>query len=142
MAKSFWGIYSKWGYWRKPARLSFNAALYAGLHLLPVADQKSTYEKFVYDSGRAYFEMAMWYMDVRGASKVDEAKVTCPVLVVAATHDKITLPSPVRKVADKYKAVSTYKEFENHAHWLLIEPGWDKVAEYVADWIDQTFEPR
>ena len=76
-------------------------------------------------------------MDIRGAARVDATKVTCPVLVVAATLDKITLPASVRKIAAKYKTVSTYKEYENHSHWLLIEPGWQKIAGDAADWTNQ-----
>jgi len=68
---------------------------------------------------------------VRGASRVDDAKVTCPVLVVAGAQDRITPASVVRKVAQKYKAVSTYKEFANHAHWVVAEPRWQEVAEYI-----------
>ena len=40
----------------------------------------------------------------------------CPVLVIAGAEDRITPAAVVRQVAKKYKAVSTYKEFENHAH--------------------------
>ena len=80
----------------------------------------------------------MWYMDTHGAAKVDATKVTCPVLVVAATLDKVTLSPSVRKIADKYKSVSTYKEFENCAHWLLIEPGWENIAEFISGWINQS----
>lgn len=140
--KTFWSIYSKWRYWRNPVRLSFKAALYGGLHLLPEADQKSVYKRFVYDSGRAYFEIANWFLDTRGASKVDATRVTCPVLVVAATLDNITPASLVRKIADKYRSVATYKEFENHAHWLLIEPGWENIAEFISGWLNRTYETR
>ncbi len=73
----------------------------------------------------------------RGASKVDDSKVACPVLVVAGAQDHITPASVVRKVARKYKAVSTYKEFENHAHWVIGEPGWQEIADYIADWLKQ-----
>jgi pimeloyl-ACP methyl ester carboxylesterase len=58
-------------------------------------------------------------------------------LVVSGAEDRITPASVVRKVADKYKAVSTYKEFENHAHWVIGEPGWEKIAEFVSDWLKQ-----
>ena len=67
---------------------------------------------------------------------MDESKVTCPVLVVAGTEDRITPASVVRKVADKYKAVSTYKEFPDHAHWVIGEPGWQEIAEHVSDWLN------
>jgi hypothetical protein len=29
--------------------------------------------------------------------------------------------------------VSPYKEFEDHAHWVLGEPGWKDIAQYVKD---------
>ena len=105
------------------------------LHLLSENEQKEIYDKFVYESGRAAFEIGYWLFDSRGASRVDESKVTCPVLVVAGTQDRITPASVVRRVARKYKAVSAYKEFENHAHWVVAEPRWQEVAEYVGGWL-------
>ena len=69
-------------------------------------------------------------------SKVDESKVTCPVLVVAGAEDRITPASVVSKVAEKYRN-ATYKEFPNHAHWIMAEPGWQEVAEYIDGWLTQ-----
>ncbi|GAB6269883.1 MAG: alpha/beta hydrolase [Smithella sp.] len=66
---------------------------------------------------------------------MDKSKVTCPVLVVAGSEDGITPASVVKKVAKKYKAVSTYKEFPNHSHWAIGEPGWQEIAQYVKDWL-------
>lgn len=135
--KSFWGILTKWGFQRHPQRLSFKAAVYAMMHLLSEVDQKATYEKFVYESGRAIGEIGFWYLDSNGAARVDESRVTCPVLVVSGAEDRITPATVVQKVANKYKTVSTYKEFANHAHWVIGEPGWEKIAEFVSNWIDQ-----
>ena len=135
--KSFWSVLTKWGFWRNPHRLSFKAAVYSMMHLLPEVDQKATYERFVYESGRAATEIGFWLFDSKRAARVDESKVTCPVLVVSGAEDRITPASVVRKVANKYKTVSTYKEFENHAHWVIGEPGWEKIAEIVSDWINQ-----
>jgi pimeloyl-ACP methyl ester carboxylesterase len=140
--KALRSIFTKWGFWKKPIRLSFQSLVYAALHLLPETDQKSIYEKCVYDSGRAFFEIAQWYADLKSASKVDETKVKCPVLVVAGKHDRLTPASVVKRVSEKYHPVSTYKEFENHAHFIIGEPGWMKVAEFVADWIERTFERK
>jgi len=72
------------------------------------------------------------------ASKVDESKLKCPVLIIAGSEDRITPAPVVRKIARKYKAVSTYKEFENHAHWVVGETGWEEITEYVAGWLKQT----
>ncbi|MBW2037711.1 MAG: alpha/beta hydrolase [Deltaproteobacteria bacterium] len=107
------------------------------MHLLTAEEQKKAFEQFVYESGRAVFEIGCWFFDSRGAAKVDESKVTCPVLIIAGADDRITPPSVLRKVADKYRAVSTFMEFPNHAHWVIGEPGWQEIAEYIYDWFNQ-----
>lgn len=133
--KSFWSVLTRWGFWRNLHRLSFEASVYAMLHLLPLADQKAVYEKFVYESGRAASEIGFWFFDSKRASKVDESKVTCPILVISGAQDRITPALVTRKVANKYKTVSTYRELENHAHWVLSEPGWEEVAESISVWL-------
>ena len=135
--KSFWSVLTSWGFWRNPNRLPFDAAVYSMMHLLPEDEQKSNYKRLVYESGRAAAEIGFWLFDFGGASKVDESKVTCPLLVVSGAQDRITPASVVRKVAKKYKSVSTYKEFENHAHWVIGEPGWEEIAEFVSYWLNQ-----
>jgi len=136
--KSFWSVQTTWGFWRKPMRQTFDEAAYAMMHLLSPTEQKEAYDKFVYESGRAACEIGYWFFDGKKACRVDESKVTCPVLVIAGAQDRITPASVVRQVAKKYKAVSTYKEFGNHAHWVLGEPGWQEIAMYVKDWLEQT----
>ncbi len=131
--RSFWSIQTTWAFWKKPVRQTFKEAAYAMLHLLPVKEQKEAYGRFVYESGRAVFEVGCWFMDTRGSSRVDASKVTCPVLVVGGTLDRITPARVVRRVAKKYGAA--YKEFENHAHLVVAEPGWEEVAEYVSGWL-------
>ncbi|MBF0235238.1 MAG: alpha/beta hydrolase [Desulfamplus sp.] len=133
--RSFWSIQTKWGFWNRPVRQTFNEAAFSILNLLPPDEQKKAFEKFVYESGRAAYEIGYWLIDSTGASKVDESQITCPILVIGSAKDRITPASVVRKVAKKYNSVSTYKEFDNHAHWVLAEPGWQEVAEFTTDWM-------
>ena len=112
------------------------------LHLLSSDEQKEAYDKFVYESGQAAYEIGCWLFDSKKASRVDETKVTCPVLVIAGAEDRLIPATVVRQVAKKYQAVSTYKEFENHAHWVVAEPGWQDISEYVADWLEQALIKR
>ncbi|NIN10326.1 MAG: alpha/beta fold hydrolase [Gemmatimonadales bacterium] len=135
--RSSWSSLTTWGFWRKPARPTFDEAVYGMLHLLPVGERREVFDRFVYESGRAGSEIGFWLLDGRGAAKVDERKVTCPVLVVGGVEDRITPASVTRKVAEKYDRVSTYKEFAGHAHWVVGEPGWEQVAKYVSDWLDE-----
>ena len=41
---------------------------------------------------------------------------------------------------ENYKAVSTYKEFPNHAHWVIGEPDWQEIANYASEWLNQAIE--
>jgi len=135
--KSFWSGLTTWGFWRKPFRQTFDEAVYSMLNQMPSESWKSIYDKFVYESGRAAFEIGFWLFDSKRAARVDESKVTCPVLVIAGEKDRIVPVSVTRKVAEKYRGVSTYKEFSDHAHWVIAEPGWQQIAEYVEAWLHQ-----
>lgn len=135
VVKSFWSAQTTWGFWKKPFRLKFSEVVYSMLHLMTEKEQWEIYNKLVYESGKAATEIGYWFFDPSRASSVDESKVTCPVLVVAGSMDRITPASVARKIARKYQAVSTYKEFQNHAHWVVAEPGWQEVADYVNSWL-------
>ena len=135
--KSFWSGLTTWGFWRKPLRQTFAEAAYSMLNLMPFESQKSIYDKFVFESGRAASEIGFWLFDSKKAARVDESKVTCPVLIVAGEKDRIVPVSVTRKIAEKYKKVSTYKEFPDHSHWVVGEPGWQQIAEYIEEWLSQ-----
>ena len=118
-------------------RQTFAEAVYSTMHLLTAEEQKRLFDRYVYESGRAAYEIGFWFLDRKGAAKVDASRVTCPMLVIASAQDRITPASVVRKVAEKYKAAATYQELPNHAHWVIIEPGWQEIAEYISDWLNQ-----
>jgi len=135
--RGFWSGMTTWGFWRKPIRPTFREAAYSMLNLLSFEEQTEIYSKFVHESGRAASEIGFWIFDSKKASEIDAVKITCPVLVVGSSHDRITPVSLVRKVAEKYAHLADYKEFPNHAHWILGEPGWENCAEYCLDWLKE-----
>ena len=135
--KSFWNVALSWQAWKRPLYPPFEDAVYSALHLLPEAEQRAVYDRFVHESGRAVFEIGCWPLDRHRAAAVDERTVTCPVLVVAGRQDRITPVSVVRSVAKKYGTRALYKEYADHAHWTLGEPGWQDVAADVDAWLRQ-----
>ncbi len=140
--KSFWSAFAKWGFWKKPMRQTFKEAAYSTLGVLPEDQKKEAFSKFVYESGRAASEIGYWYLDSKKVTKVDETNITCPVLIVAGSDDKMTPTSVTRKIANKYKDVATYKEFENHGHWVVGEPGWEVIAEDTSVWLDKVLSTK
>ena len=139
--RSFLSGLLRWGFWRKPYRQTYGEAVYGMLHLLPVETQRRIYEGMGYESGRAACEIGFWPLDPRRAARVEPGGVTCPLLVVGAGRDRIILPSVVRKVAKRYEALATYREFPDHAHSLLYEQGWEEVEEACASWLEQVLRP-
>ncbi len=129
----------RWGFWRKPLRSTFKEAKESTLRMLCEDEQRRIYEKFVHESGRATFEIAFPFLDRKRATYVDENRVECPILCICGSEDNITPPSLVKKISEKYrknpKCKVFYKEFEGHGHWLLGEPGWEKIAEFIYRWI-------
>lgn len=134
--KSFFSSITTYGFWEKPIFPTFKEAVYSTLHQLSGDEQKEIYEKFVHESGKAGFEIGFYLFDKKGAAKVDETKVQCPMLVISGKKDRITPASVVKKTAAKYKQAE-YREFEEFGHWVVGEPGWEKIAGYVAEWLDK-----
>ncbi|RZU45273.1 pimeloyl-ACP methyl ester carboxylesterase [Fluviicoccus keumensis] len=135
--RSTMSIQSSWGFWKKPMRITFQEACYGILNLLPPAEQQQAYAAFVHESGRAAFEIGYWPFDINRSTSINAAKVKQPMLVVAATEDRMTPAVVVHKVAEKYGKNATYMEFAGHSHWILEEQGWEAVAGAVESWVSR-----
>jgi pimeloyl-ACP methyl ester carboxylesterase len=90
----------------------------------------------VHDSGRALFEMALPWLDAKKATTIDPRFVTVPLLFVAAEKDRLTPPDVVRRAARYFAHVSDYVEYPGQGHWVLGQPGWERVADAAATWLD------
>jgi pimeloyl-ACP methyl ester carboxylesterase len=135
VVKSVWKTFARWGFWKKHHRISYEIARYSILNLLPEEEQKNIYENFVYESGRVSSEIAFWQFDRKRATKVDESKLSQPLLVIVGSEDRITPSIFCQRIAEKYSNVSTYKMFDNHAHWIIGESGWENIAAFILTWI-------
>jgi len=99
------------------------------LNRVPKERHDAIYAGALYDSGKVYG-------DISDGITVDEAKVMVPTLTIAAGQDRATLAQGVRKVGAKYArspVAGDFLEYPGHAHWIIDEPGTDKVsADYSA----------
>lgn len=66
---------------------------------------------------------------------VEERKITCAALVVASTFDSLTPPTRQRLVASRYRA--DYVEFAQHAHFPMLEPGWERPVAVIGRWLEE-----
>jgi pimeloyl-ACP methyl ester carboxylesterase len=136
VVRSFFSIWSTWGFWKKPVRQTFAEFDYGVCNVCPPEEREALYRRFVYESGRVVFEAGFWFLDRREASRVDPHDVSCPTLVIAGGKDRTTPAAVVQRVAQRYRPLATYRVFPQHGHWLLGEPGWQEIAAAVVSWLD------
>jgi alpha-beta hydrolase superfamily lysophospholipase len=105
------------------------------MHLIPESERRKKYEKEVYESGRASFEIGFWTFDSNKSSRVDETKMTQPMLIISGLEDRITPNAVHQKIAKKYQHIAELKEYENHAHSIIHEPGWETIADDIFEWL-------
>ena len=121
------------GYWNQVLEPQRDVALMNFLDKLPRNQRDEVFGRFVRESGRATFEILNWGLDMNRASEVDAAKVACPVLCLTGAEDRINPPSTVARIAARYGA--TNEVFDGMGHWLIGEPGWEKLAERILGWL-------
>lgn len=104
---------------------------YGVLNCVPRARHDEMYAGALYDSGKVYG-------DITDGIEIDETRITVPTLTIAGTKDRATLAKAVRKVAAKYAASPVpgdFIEYPEHAHWIVDEPGTEKVVADIAAWL-------
>lgn len=118
-------------------RLSFRQAAYSCLNNLPLARQQEEYGKWVWESGRVLFEIAYWSFNRSHASRVDAGLVGVPTHTIGCARDRITPKLVIDRIAARYRARGgDYRVYDNHAHFVIAEDGWEAVAEDCAGWIE------
>jgi non-heme chloroperoxidase len=129
-------LYMAGDFWNKPLRPERWIAAANALDQLPEAQRESVFARFVPESGLATFEIMQWALDTKHASAVDASRVTCPILCLVGSRDRVNPPSTVRHAAQRYRHNATFEELPGHSHWLIGEPGWEKNAARVLDWLE------
>lgn len=121
------------GYWAKVLEPSRDVALAHSLDKLPRDMRDDVFGRFVPESGRVTFEIMNWGLDVNRASEVDASAITCPVLFLTGGDDRINPPTTVARIATLYDA--DHVVFDGMGHWLIGEPGWERLADRALAWL-------
>jgi pimeloyl-ACP methyl ester carboxylesterase len=114
---------------------SYKIAEAHSLDRLDRATRSAVYSRFVPESGQATFEIMNWSFDPRRASYVRARDVSCPLLCIAGSDDKINPPPTVARIAARYHGRAVYEEVKGHSHWLVGEPGSEKIAARAVAWL-------
>jgi pimeloyl-ACP methyl ester carboxylesterase len=129
------GLYLAGQFWNKPLRPEAWIAETHALDLIPAGEREALFARFVPESGLATFEILHWPADMRRATYVNADKVRCPVLCIAGEYDRVNPPKTVASIARRYRGRAEYFEVARASHWLIGEPGWEKTARFVREWV-------
>jgi pimeloyl-ACP methyl ester carboxylesterase len=100
--------------------------------------QESYYATLCAESGTAYFEMALWFLDRKRAARVDYDAIRSPVLSITGSQDKCTVPRIGRVTAQKYGQSGAYVELEGSDHMMIGGPYLSKTLAAVDEWLTNT----
>lgn len=82
----------------------------------------------VAESGRAFLDLA--------TIDIDESRIRIPLLTVSARRDRLCSAKLTRLTGKKYAAAGgELIEYDDHAHWLYDEPGWQRPAQDIFEWL-------
>lgn len=104
---------------------------------IPQEDAESYYATLCAESGTAYREMVLWYCDRKRAAKVDFAAISGPVLVIAGSVDKVTVPRICRRTAVKYGERGTYVELSGSDHMMTVGPYLEQTLDAIDGWLEK-----
>ena len=125
------------GFWDTVLKPDQTTAARQALDRLPQAECDAVQSRFTPESGRAIFEIMHWGLDMRRSSEVDVRKLDCPILAMVGSDDRINPPPTVERVAALYRELATYEKYPGMSHWLVGEPGWEKLAERAISWLKE-----
>jgi pimeloyl-ACP methyl ester carboxylesterase len=127
----FWTGYAiahRFGWTPKVVRPQLRMLERAVVNVMPASARAAIHEAMVHESGLVFSEFRGW--------PVDHTMVRVPVLVIAAGRDRLVPAALVRLTGRRYAAVGgEFREYPNHGHWLYAEPGWEKVASDIYEWL-------
>ncbi len=128
--------FSTWGLWRKAFRLLRWEVDYLIFNVTPKEERAALFAQMIAESGRAAYQLGFGPLNLAGSNRVDRDAIKCPLLSLAGARDRIVPAGVSRSMAAWYGQRIDYREYPEHGHWMLGEPGWQsRVAEILA-WLE------
>lgn len=110
----------------RPFIVGNDACSVLALNRVSEPDRPAIHAQLTHESGKVYRALMM------GTVRVDASKVTVPVFVAGGDDDRIISTKLTKKTAQHYGTEAHI--YEGHGHWLLDEPGSDRIRADTLDW--------
>jgi pimeloyl-ACP methyl ester carboxylesterase len=122
MLRGIWG-----GIRKKSLKPSYSIANKLVMNNIEEKDKKAVFDILGPESLAVSHQVGKGY-------PIEVDKIRCPKLVIGCKKDALALESVEAKLAEFIKA-DKYIAYEQFAHMIMIEKGWEKSAEDIRDWL-------
>jgi pimeloyl-ACP methyl ester carboxylesterase len=127
-------VLTSWNGWNRVLRMSRAGFERDFANALPPAMQGSAFDhEIVPAPGRPYFQAALGI-----GNRVDFKAIAGPMLFVSGGRDRTAEPSMVRAIWHRYRKAGISADlavYPDGSHFLIAEPGWERIVEGVATWL-------
>jgi pimeloyl-ACP methyl ester carboxylesterase len=103
------------------------------LDRMPKAEREAAVARLRPESALAVRETLNWWLDPFMTTSVGPGAIAAPSLVVAGQADVVHAPATAKAIAERIGA--RFEVMAGMSHWLVGEPGWEKVAQAVLRWL-------
>lgn len=120
---------------KKTYLMSFPQWQYAFTNGMPYEAQKAAYYKLLVPESKLLVRDA-----TTPAAKIDFARPHAPLLFISGSTDRFIPASLNYSNYHKYsdtQSVTDYKEFPGRNHFVLGQPGWQEIADYILAWLSK-----
>lgn len=131
--KSNWPAISPSAKINVPINLSRKDFDYSFANCTPDAEQAATFARYAVPESRRVGKGP-----TTPVAKINYSVARPPLLMIAGSLDHIIPASLNRSNYAKYEqspSITDFREFEGRCHAIILQPGWEEVADYVHDWI-------
>jgi len=126
----------KFPLWRSTTNLLLKNISYGIANSQNAAVHREISHNTTLESGLASWQLSMWFLFRRPPTKVEYAKIQCPVLVIGGTEDKITPLKTQLKLAQNYANRATMKVIPGACHWTIGGSHFPKIKQTVFSWLN------
>ena len=130
----------RWGFWKKAMPPYKKEFFKYCMNEQEESLKEEVFADLVSESGKVYTQMALHWFDKTKAAYVDFSQISCPVLVISGTKDKMTHPNIARRTAKNYRdsvlvsltgADHMYESGKFQQKTLKVIKGWSQQNGFV-----------
>ncbi|WP_375176598.1 alpha/beta hydrolase [Marinobacter mobilis] len=123
--------------WKQTTELKLANVQYGIANAQSEAKQREVYEHCGYESGMVTFQMSVAAFTKSVFAHVEPERITCPVLIIGGTEDRITPIRTQRRIAQRYAGHCQLVEIPGCCHWTIGGRFFGEIRAAMFNWLEQ-----